>query len=405
MNLVLYTHPDFVGSRSQQRFAHMLREAYASGGHCVELRQPSARLRRLLSRGGLAKWSGYVDQYVLFAASERRRIATDPPQTLYVFCDQALGPWVPLVAHRPHVVHCHDLLALRSALGDITEHPARWTGRLYQRFIRSGFRRARHFISISERTRRDLHRWGGVEAVTSEVVHNGLNHPYRPLEAEAAGRALRQAGIELGAAPFLLHVGGGQWYKNTAGVLALYAKVASRLAARGGEIPGLVLVGPHRDRLRDAQGLPSAALVHVVDEVSPPALQALYSVAEALLFPSLAEGYGWPIAEALACGCSVVTTGEAPMTEVGGDVAHYLPRLTALSELDAWAERGAVLVEALLDRDAAARSSDRAAGLAWARQFDPQRAVDAYLRIYEHVLAVESTARGKARVARTTVNR
>lgn len=405
MNLVLYTHPDFVGSRSQQRFAHMLREAYASRGHRVELRQPSARLRRLVPRGGLAKWAGYVDQYVVFTAAERRRIATDPPQTLYVFCDQALGPWVPLVAHRPHVVHCHDLLALRSALGDITEHPTRWTGRLYQRFIRSGFRRARHFISISEHTRRDLHRWGGVEALTSEVVHNGLNHPYRPLEAEAARRTLRQAGIELGPAPFLLHVGGGQWYKNTAGVLALYAKAASRLAALGGEIPALVLVGPHRDRLKDAQGLPSAARVQVVDEVSAPGLQALYSLAEALLFPSLAEGYGWPIAEALACGCSVVTTGEAPMNEVGGDVARYLPRLFASSELDAWAEQGASLLQALLCRDAEAKAADRDAALARARQFDPQRAVDAYLRIYEHVLAVESAARGNARRACTARNR
>ena len=55
------------------------------------------------------------------------------------------------------------------------------------------------------------------------------------------------------------------------------------------------------------------------------ALAALYSGAELLLFPSLEEGFGWPIIEAQASGCRVVTTGKAPMTEVGGNAAFYLP--------------------------------------------------------------------------------
>jgi glycosyltransferase involved in cell wall biosynthesis len=50
-------------------------------------------------------------------------------------------------------------------------------------------------------------------------------------------------------------------------------------------------------------------------------LQALYSCALATLFPSLEEGFGWPILEAQACGCPVVTTDRRPMNEVAGDAA------------------------------------------------------------------------------------
>src|ERR1700732_1304970 len=53
-------------------------------------------------------------------------------------------------------------------------------------------------------------------------------------------------------------------------------------------------------------------------------LQALYSCASLMLFPSLQEGFGWPIVEAQACGCPVATSNRSPMDEVGGDAAIYI---------------------------------------------------------------------------------
>ena len=60
--------------------------------------------------------------------------------------------------------------------------------------------------------------------------------------------------------------------------------------------------------------------------ISPTSRQinALYSLASLLLFPSISEGFGWPIVEAMACGCPVVTTGREPMSEAGGDGAIYI---------------------------------------------------------------------------------
>ena len=208
-------------------FAGMLASEYRARGYDVEIRTPRPRLFSFV-RGGLAKWAGYVDQYVFFPRDVRATRRHDTADTLYVFCDQAMGPWVPLVSDRPHVVHCHDLLALCSALGDIPENHTSPTGRVYQRFIRRGFRRGRHFISVSEKSRSDLHYFGGVQPVTSEVVYNGLNLPYAPMAAAEAQSVLRTAGLPVEERGMLLHVGGGQWYKNRAGLIHLYAQYADR---------------------------------------------------------------------------------------------------------------------------------------------------------------------------------
>lgn len=391
MNLVLFTHPAFLGSHSQAHFARMLVDAYRARGHSVTLRQPQGRVHGWVPAGRLSKWAGYVDQYLLFPPQLCDAVRSDAPDTLYVFCDQALGPWIPHVAHRPHVVHCHDLLALRCALGDVPENPTSHTGRIYQRYIRSGFRRARHFISISEKSRADLHRFGGVKPVTSEVVYNGLNHPYRPLRRDEASAVLAQAGLPAADRGCLLHVGGGQWYKNTAGVVRLYASYAQEALRLGATPLPLWMVSPApNESVRRALGhVPEQAEVRFFSGLSTDVIQALYSHAAALLFPSLAEGFGWPIAEAMACGCPVITTGDAPMNEVGGEIATYLPRLEVGDDVAAWARFGAARVIHVLGRSKSERERNATRGREWAARFNAGAAIDSYLSVYQRVLALE----------------
>jgi len=394
VNIVLFTHPAFLGLRSQDHFAQMLHDEYLRRGHRVALRRPSPVLRAWFPRGPLAKWAGYVDQYLVFPARMRSAMREDPPDTLYVFCDQALGPWVPDAAHRPHVVHCHDLLALRSALGDIPENPTSSTGRVYQRYIRAGFRRARHFISISKSTRSDLHAFGCTPRGLSEVVHNGLNHPFQPLAPEVARARLADAGLPADDGGCLLHVGGGQWYKNAAGVVHLYAAyVRATLAAGAAPLPLWMVSPPPDARLSAALArVPPAGHVRFFQGLAPELLEALYAHARALLFPSLAEGFGWPVLEAMACGCPVLTTDAAPMTEVGGDVAAYLARLAHGDDIEDWAARGAQVVVDVLGRGAEERASLAAAGCARAALFSAGAAIEGYLSIYRRVLERELPA-------------
>src|SRR5882724_2283272 len=102
-------------------------------------------------------------------------------------------------------------------------------GAIYQRYIRRGFQKARHFVSISRKTQADLHRVGGVSAITSEVVYNGLNFPFARLAQSECEKILSGAGLPMPASGMLLHVGGGQWYKNLPGVIHLYAHYAAEV--------------------------------------------------------------------------------------------------------------------------------------------------------------------------------
>src|SRR5262245_46794200 len=135
MNLVFFGHPSFLDQQSMPRFARMLADGMSDRGHTVEMLSPVARFFNLHSNPSVKKWLGYVDQYIVFPNQIKKKLKTYPKDTLFVFTDQALGPWVPVVAGRPHVIHCHDFMALRSSLGEIQENPTSWTGKQYQALI------------------------------------------------------------------------------------------------------------------------------------------------------------------------------------------------------------------------------------------------------------------------------
>lgn len=393
MNIVLLCHPDFAASQSMPRFAGMLEEAYKARGHQVVRWSPAAKAYAWLEKSRLKKWAGYVDQYLLFPRQVRRKLRGLPRDTLFVFCDQALGPWVPLVQDRPHVVHAHDLLALRSAMGLIPENPTASSGRAYQQYIRRGFRQAKHFISISKKTRDDLHRYGLVQPVSSDVVYNGLNFPYAPMAGNAARSLLESAGLPATDESMLLHVGGGQWYKNRVGLIEWYAAYAAR------ELHPLPLWCISPEPVGNARAaldrVPRQGRVLFFRGLHNRTLQAAYSYARAFLFPSLAEGFGWPIVEAQACGCPVITTDEAPMTEVGGNAAYYLPRLQAHDDIAMWAAKAADVLQDVLRLTTAQRAALIERGVQSAQRFNADAAIDAYLIIYQRVLGERLQAAGK----------
>jgi len=362
----------------------MLMTSLSHRGHEVQAWSPQPKFHRLFAGSRLAKWAGYVDQYCLFPSWVKKQLKKTPADTLFVFCDQALGPWVPLVKDRPHVVHTHDLLALRSALGEIRENPTSLTGQIYQRYIRRGFRRAKHFISVSKKTREDLHRIGQVSPVNSEVVYNGLNYPYSPLSREAAMSTLLSAGLSAPPNGMILHVGGGQWYKNLPGVISIYSHYARQV---DDPLP-LWCIGPQPNaRIRELlRTSPGGERVSFFSKIENRALQAAYSHARVLLFPSIEEGFGWPLVEALACGCPVITTNQPPMNELAGDTAHFIPRLEFGADIDAWAEIGAATVREILSSDRTKDAASMEAAKRWSRDFDANRTIDAYLGIYHKAL-------------------
>lgn len=359
---------------SMLRFAAALAEGLRAAGVDVQIVRPEPVFGKLKPGGsGLGKWLGYLDKFLLFPPRLRRLAAASD---IVHICDHSNAMYVKCIERRPHLVTCNDMLAIRSARGEFPQNRTGWSGRILQRWILAGLRRARRLTCISEATRRDVLRLTGHRTEAVSVTYMGQNFSYAPVREIAEAAEKRRQGGEFDqtvfarfgvpAEPYFLHVGGGQWYKNRAGVLSIHAALQVRLGSRA---PKLVMVGP-----------PCASPgVEVRSDVDNAALAALYSGAELLLFPSLEEGFGWPIIEAQACGCRVLTTAKAPMTEVGGAAAFYLA-----DPSDAAA--GVSAVEKILAQNAFARAETIRAGIENAARFSTERMVREYLAIYREVL-------------------
>src|SRR6267143_43568 len=116
---------------SMERFATMMLHGLAAAGVPVELIRPQPFFGRLSSAGGfLAKWLAYIDKFLLFPLRLRRRLQAAP--TLVHICDHSNAMYAKQVRGVPVVASCHDLLAVRGALGEQTDCPASPTGKWLQ---------------------------------------------------------------------------------------------------------------------------------------------------------------------------------------------------------------------------------------------------------------------------------
>jgi len=373
------------------RFAQMIYNGMLERGHNVEIWSPKPYFFKLPAPLIMKKWLGYVDQFLLFPAIIRKRLKSCSTDTLFVLTDQALGPWFHHVSNRPHVFHCHDFLAQRAALGEIPENLTSWTGRIYQSIIKSGYSRGNFFISVSHETKKDLHAFLPHDPQISEVVHNGLNPNLKPIDVwEARLNINKLIGVNTNSG-YLLHVGGNQWNKNRIGVIEIYNawRSFSKL-----ELP-LVLIGeyPTPSLRKSYLASPYNRNIHFIIGAKDNIVQSGYSGAIALIFPSLAEGFGWPIVEAMACGCPVITTGQAPMTEVAGKAGIYISRRPSeKSKTNDWAHDSALALNSVVNLSDSERARIIKAGFENCKKFNSQLVLDKIESIYFQVLSEKYVA-------------
>jgi glycosyltransferase involved in cell wall biosynthesis len=338
----------------------------------------------------VAKWLGYVDQFLIFPPWLWLRALLLPEGSLCVLVDQALGPWLPALGSRAHVVHCNDLLALEASLGCQPFQRLSRSGRCYQRWILQGFRQGRCFLSISAATQVALERHLHHPPLLSAVLHLPLPPRFTTLPGDRAAAVVRQALPQMNRQPFLFHIG-RNWYKNRLGVLAIW----EQLHVLGLPLH-LVLVGsPDAAMQLWLQLRPQLApWLHVLERASDELVVALYNQAAALLFPSHAEGFGWPILEALACGCPVVTTDRPPMTEVGGEAVTTIPPAPPPPALlDTWAREVAQQLQHVLTRSAIEQDRMRQLGFAQASRFQLETWLDQLESYYQQALALQERRR------------
>lgn len=349
------------------RYAAFLRRELIRRGHSVQLLAPAVRLRSLLPQEHrLGKWLGYLDKYVLFRWGFARHIRD---ADLVHICDHSNSPYLAWVNDKPKVITAHDAFGIRSALGHYPQNPTGASGRKLQQWILNSFSHADHILYVSEKTREDFTQVLSVTAASDVALHS-LNWSYGPATAEQVEGTLSPLGLTAGK--YLLHVGANQWYKNRLGVLEAYSHVKSqerfrdlKLVMAGKPLTGEMRLWVEQHSLQD--------VIELLD-VSNEQLQALYSGATALLFPSLQEGFGWPLLEAQACGCPVITSDRAPMTEIAGKGAVYFDP-----------EQPAMAVSAL-DQVVARRRDLIAAGTENLQRFTVEEMISRYEAAYRSVL-------------------
>ncbi len=146
MKVLLIGNYEYNRQESMQRFVELLRHGLTDAGCDVHRIRPSPVMGRIKpGESGLGKWLGYFDRFVLFPPRLRRLVQW---ADVVHMCDQANSVYIPWLKGKPNVVTCHDMLAIRSALGEIPQNLTRWSGRVFQRWILSGLRQAQRWLAI-----------------------------------------------------------------------------------------------------------------------------------------------------------------------------------------------------------------------------------------------------------------
>jgi glycosyltransferase involved in cell wall biosynthesis len=278
----------------------------------------------------------------------------------------------PIISPCPVVITIHDISYLL-----YPSHFARWWVTYLRSVMPPAVKSAAAITCGSENSKRDIVRAYGIACDKVYVVPYGVDHERFHPRAALHREWAQNHGIR---ARYVLHVGTFSYRKNIPILLKAVALLRARGKWRGRQ---LVLAGSGETPLRGGQqildfirDLDLGADVVLTGRTPDEYMPGLYASASMLIMPSLYEGFGFPVLEAMASGTPVICSDTSSLPEVGGDAALYFPPFDADS-----------LANAMLNlmQSPALTEQIRRRGLDWAQQFTWQRTAERTVAIYQDV--------------------
>lgn len=298
----------------------------------------------------LKQWATYVE-YPHWAKKQKSDI--------YHISDQSMGHVAKYLPQDKLVMTCNDLISLH-----FPERIRPWALALWKYSI-SSLKKAEHIIAISESTKQDLVNYLGIQPNHIDVIYMGAeksNIAYSKDEIMAL--------CGLSSDRFKLFCIGVAYYKNFKGVLKsvlLLDQFYHQLE--------IIKIGPviDQEEIMLIGDLKSKG-VNIIELgfVDNKTVAGLYKVADVLMFPSLYEGFGMPIVEAMLNDCPVITSNIASMPEVAGDAAILLAPHDYRTMADAIV---ALLESSSLRDDLIQRGRKRASYFTWEQTAEKTQAI------------------------------
>ena len=315
---------------SMQKFSKLLLQASTEPQkYDILEKYPLPVINKWISNKRIKKWAAYVDKYLLFPKALKKFLQTSE-QSIDIahIVDHSNAPYLNIVkrySSTKSLITCHDLIAIRSALGDFSTSPKiSHTGKKLQNWILNSLPSSEYYVCDSEETKKDLNRLVPTSTDISNVIHLGTETEKN--QSTSIWDDKTELPFNPSKARYLIHVGSAAWYKNRKAVFRAFRYAKQKNPHSDLK---LVLVGPYPQphELDSELGnwLNKNKLhIHAFSNIPSNLLDTLYLNAEFLLFPSFIEGFGWPPLEAASRGCSVITTKTGAIYDLLGDNVKYV---------------------------------------------------------------------------------
>ena len=238
---------------------------------------------------------------------------------------------------------------------------------------RSRTKQASHVITVSHHSATEIQELYGIDAKQISVIWNGVSQEFWPEKMETSGEHLRgRFGID---GPYILFVGGAEPRKNHQVLFRAYARHSTLQRTHC-----LVVIGnPHHWMGTLDQTSKDLGIHHRVvslQGLSVSDMRCLYSHADVFVFPSLYEGFGFPVVEAMACGVPVITSKGTALQEIADSAA-------VLVDPHNDEELGCAMQHVIEDQET--RCTLKRKGIARAKTFTWERAAEQTWQVYSRI--------------------